>query len=218
MTNTKISRRSFLKAAGITLAATTLTCTGLGFAATRVPAIETADLTFSEDSKMKKRILVTYATRAGSTAEVAAAIGKTLNQRGFSVDVKSVKEQPELGDYQAVVCGSAIRMGNWLPEAVAYVKDNLETFKVLPFAAFSVHLQNTAEDELSLSNRKAYLNSVRTWVNPAEEGYFAGNMDLSKLSFADRLVTKMVKSPLGDQRDWEKINSWSNTLFSAELG
>ena len=43
---------------------------------------------------MDNRILVTYATRAGSTAEVAAAIAETLAARGYAVDVKPVKEKP----------------------------------------------------------------------------------------------------------------------------
>ncbi len=217
MSKTNLSRRKFLQVAGITLAATTLTCTGLGYAATRIPAVETPEISFSEEQKMNKRILVTYATRAGSTAEVAAAIGKTLNKRGFAVDVKSVKDQPELKDYQAILMGSAIRMGNWLPEAVAYVKDNQESLKKLPFATFSIHLQNLGDDELSLLNRQAYLNAVRTLVKPLDEGYFAGNMDLSKLSFADRLITKMVKAETGDQRDWDKINTWATTVLAQEV-
>jgi menaquinone-dependent protoporphyrinogen oxidase len=73
---------------------------------------------------MTNRILVTYATRAGSTVEVAAAIGETLRGSGFSVDVKPVKEKPSVEGYQAVVVGSAIRLGSWLPEAVNFVKNN----------------------------------------------------------------------------------------------
>ena len=66
---------------------------------------------------MNDRILVTYATRAGSTAEVAAACAETLAARGYAVDVKPVKEKTQLTGYSAVVLGSAIRMGDWLPEA-----------------------------------------------------------------------------------------------------
>lgn len=36
---------------------------------------------------MNNRILVTYASRAGSTAGLAEAIGKTLIERGSQVDV-----------------------------------------------------------------------------------------------------------------------------------
>lgn len=214
MSNKKISRRDFIKVSGITLAATTVLCSGLGYAATRIPAIETPDLTFSEEPTMNKKILVTYATRAGSTAEVAAAIGETLNQRGYIVDVKAVKEQTDLDGYQAVIIGSAIRMGSWLPEAVEYLKTHQETLKPIPMAAFSVHLQNLGDDEESRQNRQAYLATVRDLVKPVDEGYFAGSIDLSKLSFVDRMITKMVKSKEGDSRDWNKINTWATNVLA----
>jgi len=43
---------------------------------------------------MSNRILVTYATRTRSTAEVADVISAVLARHGFDVDVKSVKEKP----------------------------------------------------------------------------------------------------------------------------
>ncbi|MGQ9816280.1 MAG: twin-arginine translocation signal domain-containing protein, partial [Candidatus Roseilinea sp.] len=80
-----LSRRRFLQAAGLTIAGATLACSGLGYAATRTPAVETPELIFGKDNPMNNRILVTYATRAGSTAEIAAAIAETLAARGCAV-------------------------------------------------------------------------------------------------------------------------------------
>lgn len=163
---------------------------------------------------MTKRILVTYATRAGSTAEIAAAIGKTLSELGFIVDVKPIKDQPPLNGYQAAIIGSAIRMGNWLPEAVEFVKTNQQLLNQMPVSLFTVHMLNTGEDETSRSARLAYLNSVRPMLNSAEEVFFSGKMDFSRLSFVDRLVAKMVKAVETDQRDWESIRQWAKTTLS----
>ncbi len=58
---------------------------------------------------MPNRILVTYASRAGTTAEVAEAIARTLTQDGAQVDVLPMKSVKDLSPYQAVVAGSAIR-------------------------------------------------------------------------------------------------------------
>ncbi len=116
------SRRRFLKAAGLTIAGATLTCAGLGVVATRPPAIELPDRTLEGEQAVNNRILVTYATCAGSTAEIATAIAETLAARGYSIDLKPVNEKPDLSGYAAVVLGSAIRMGRWLPEAVDFVK------------------------------------------------------------------------------------------------
>ena len=44
---------------------------------------------------MAKRVLVGYATRTGSTVGVAEAIGKTLGERGFDVEVKPLQRQAQ---------------------------------------------------------------------------------------------------------------------------
>nr|HQD26703.1 flavodoxin domain-containing protein [Methanoculleus thermophilus] len=65
---------------------------------------------------MAERILVAYATRYGSTADVAEAIGDELRKSGADVDVKPVGEVRDLSLYRAAVIGSPIYMGKWLPE------------------------------------------------------------------------------------------------------
>jgi menaquinone-dependent protoporphyrinogen oxidase len=166
---------------------------------------------------MTNRILVAYATRAGSTIEVAAAIGEALSQRGFSVDVKPVKEKPSVDGYQAVVVGSAIRMGSWLPEAVNFIKDNQAQLSRIPTAIFTVHMLNRGEDETSRQARQAYTAVVRQVLSPVDEAFFSGKMDYSRLSFLDRTIAKAVEkqtdSRAGDFRDWEKIRSWAQELY-----
>ncbi|MDD5467576.1 MAG: flavodoxin domain-containing protein [Anaerolineales bacterium] len=214
MSNKSMSRRDFLKVAGLTLAAATVTCSGLGYAATRTPEIETPELNYGKENPMNKRILVTYATRAGSTVEVAAAIGESLNQRGFAVDVKPVKAKPSLNGYDAVVLGSAIRMGGWLPEMVDFVKANQFALNTLPVALFTVHMLNIGDDEQSRTNRLAYLSTVRPLLQKADEVYFAGKMDFSRLSFLDRFISGMVKVREEDRRDWDNIRNWAQTILA----
>ena len=214
MSAKSVSRRDFLKIAGITLGASLITCSGLGFAATRTPEIGTPEFNFGKETSMNKRILVTYATRAGSTIEVAAAIGETLAARGFEVDVKSVKEKPSPNRYQAVLVGSAIRMGNWLPEAVEFVKDNQGMLNQMPVALFTIHMLNRGDDKESRANRQAYLKDVRPLLKPVEEVFFAGRFDLSRLSILDRMISKAVKAVDEDCRDWEKIHNWSQVVFA----
>ena len=208
MSTQSLSRRDFLKVAGLTAATATLTCAGLGYAATRAPALETPELTLEEENPMNKRVLVTYATRAGSTVEVAAAIAESLGSRGYAVDVKPVKEKPSLAGYSAVVMGSAIRMGAWLPEAVAFVKANQAALDGMPAALFTVHMLNTGDDEAGRTARLGYLNTVRPLLHGAEEVYFAGKFDFSRLSFLDRTIAKLVKAVESDSRDWAKIRGW----------
>jgi len=163
---------------------------------------------------MNKRILVTYATRAGSTAKVAAAIGETIAARGFEVDVEPIKEKPSLDGYQAVLVGSAIRMGNWLPEAAEFVKDNQGALNQMPVALFTVHMLNRRDDEESRANRLAYLKDIRPLLKPVGEVFFAGKFDMSRLSFLDRMISKAVKAVDEDCRDWDRIRGWAQTVFA----
>jgi menaquinone-dependent protoporphyrinogen oxidase len=162
---------------------------------------------------MTKRVLVTYATRAGSTVGVADAIGAELRRRGLDVDIQPVTAIPTLGEYEAVILGSAIRMASWLPEMVEFIKTNQSALQSRPVALFTVHILNTGADETSRAARLAYLNTVRPLINPVDEVFFAGRIDLETLSFVDRLMVKMVKSPIGDFRDWDGIRAWSSAVF-----
>jgi len=204
----KFSRRAFLKASGLTLAAGAVTCAGLGYAASVRPEIDTPKMNIGKEKKLENRILIAYATRTGSTVEIAAAIGKSLSEKGFSVDVEPVEDNPSPDGYQAVIMGSAIRMGSWLPEAVEYVEINQFVLERMPVALFTVHMLNTREDEESRNNRFAYLSKIRPLLNDPEEVYFEGKMDFSRLSFLDRMIAKMVDAEEADHRDWERINNW----------
>lgn len=213
MTTQKLSRRDFLKLSGLALGSAALTCSGLGYAATRAPEIATPELSFSKEPTMTQKILVTYATRAGSTAEIAATIGQTLTTRGFSVEVKPVGKVTSLGGYQAVLLGSAIRMESWLPEMVKFIQANETSLNALPTALFTVHMLNAENDEVSRAAREAYAASVRSLLPNAPEAFFTGLMDFSRLSFLDRFIANMVKAVESDQRDWGKIRAWAMTVL-----
>lgn len=216
MSNT--SRRTFLKIAGLSTAGVVLTSSGLGYAATRAPQIQPPHFTFSKELSMNSsqtdRILIAYATKAGSTAEVAAALGESLSAQGYTVDVKPVKDAPAPTGYAAVILGSAIRMGQWLPEAVKFVEANQAALNEMPVSLFTVHMLNAGDDEASVTARHAYLDPVRPLLPGAEEVYFTGRMDFSRLSFVDRFIAKMVKTVESDQRDWEAIRAWTPAILA----
>jgi menaquinone-dependent protoporphyrinogen oxidase len=167
-------------------------------------------------NKMKNRILITYATYAGSTIDVAVAISDTLTERSFMVDVKPIKDNPPLNGYQAVVIGSAVHHAQWLPEAIDYVRTNRTVLYSLPVALFCVHIQNLGDDETSRANRLAYLDGVRSMVHPLDEGFFAGKFDRRG---AQRLLPSWVARfvPPIDFRNWNKIHSWADNLSSLLL-
>lgn len=66
--------------------------------------------------------------------------------------------------------------------------------------------------EQSRCNRQAYLNAIRPLIQPVAEVFFPGKIDPARLSLIERLMVWMVKSPVGDFWDWEKIRGWAAEL------
>lgn len=167
---------------------------------------------------MSNKILVTYASRAGSTQGVAEAIGQALAESGAQVDVRPMSDVQDLTSYDAVVAGSAIRGAKWLPEAMQWVQAYQPELARKPFAAFLVCIT------LAMPNGETYrpfvadfLKPVRAIVRPVSEGFFAGTLDFSKVppvpeGLQLRILSATSRTPEGDYRDWEAIRAWAGSL------
>jgi len=171
----------------------------------------------------EKRILVAYDTIHGSTAEVAKSIGAALCTRGFQVDVRFVGNVTALQDYDAVILGSAIYEFRWLPDAMAFLKNNTAALSALPVAYFIVGaslFQDTPENRDAV--KKSFVDPVLTEypdIKPLSIGLFGGAVDFKKEQY--NLFEKFVLRILGlivgfkdsaDWRNWEYINSWANEV------
>jgi menaquinone-dependent protoporphyrinogen oxidase len=204
----KVSRRHFLKIGAIAVGATVVTCSGLTAAGLYTPPVEFP--TSSGTGKMNGKILVAYASVCGSTAEIAREITRVLADRGETVDLLQARDVKALDAYQTVVLGSAIRMGKWRSEAVDFVTRFQPVLGQKSTAFFTVCLtlqEDTPENRKKVS---AYLNPVRSLVKPGKEGFFAGKIDYSRLSFIDGVIMRnMIKAPEGDFRKWDLIRAWA---------
>jgi menaquinone-dependent protoporphyrinogen oxidase len=161
---------------------------------------------------MNHKILVTYATKTGTTAEIAKIIAEVLMEQGVQVELMAVNNVKSVSGYDAVVLGSAVRVGAWLPEAVKFVDQHRAALNQRPLALFTVHGNNRGGDETSRTNREAYLAAVRGKVKPRSEIFFDGQIDLERMSLVERMMTKAVKAEIGDFRDWPAIRAWAAEL------
>ncbi len=208
---TKTTRRQFLKLAGATLAGMTFACGGLTYLGTLTPDPQLMQTDLGGNSKMEK-ILIAYASKCGSTGEVAQAIGQSLCAQGAAVEVRPVKGVTSLDGYSAVILGSAIRMGRWLPEALDFLKRNQARLSQMPTAFFTVHMQNVDDSPASQAARAAYVAPVHELVTPTVEAFFAGKIDLARLSLVDRLLSQAMQAHDQDLRDWARIRAWADKL------
>lgn len=167
---------------------------------------------------MNPKILVTYASRSGSTQGVAEAVGKSLAEAGAQVDVLPMQAVKDLAPYQAVVAGSAIQGQKWLPEAMEFLRDHRAELERKPFASFMVCITlSMANADQYREGLKSWMSSVRDLVRPVSEGYFAGALDFSKIPFSlnvlgMRLVVLTGTWKVGDHRDWKAIRTWAESL------
>jgi menaquinone-dependent protoporphyrinogen oxidase len=134
---------------------------------------------------------------------------------GASADIRLVANVKDLSPYHAVIVGSAIRRGKWLPEAVDFVRDNQDILGRLPVAYFAVCLTMKDDTPENRSRVMAYLDPVRKEaqkVNPIAVGLFPGALNFDKLSFVDRMYFQAKGVPEGDYRDWSAVKGWSSAV------
>ncbi|HZW04910.1 MAG TPA: flavodoxin domain-containing protein [Anaerolineaceae bacterium] len=174
---------------------------------------------------MTNKILVTYASRSGSTAGVAEAIGKTLAEAGADVDVRPVEAVSDLSPYTSVVAGSAIQGGKWLPEALDFVRTHRAELARKRFAAFLVCITLSMQGgEQYRSHADTWHDPVRALVRPVSTEVFAGALEFSKMprtfnaQIGMRLPVLFGMWKTGDHRDWRKIRAWAERLRPLLVG
>ncbi len=206
------SRRAFLVDCGSALFA--LAAAGSSAIACAGPKAKASGVHFGGDPGDARRALVAYGTRAGSTAEVAEVVGRKLSERGWSVDVEGVEGVKDLGRYQAVVIGSAIRRGRVLPEVRDFVSDRRAELQTVPVACFAVCMTLREDSPANRARASAYLDPLRSEVTPVAVGLFAGKVDYARLDAASRLMAKVARLEPGDFRDWKAIAEWGDVVAS----
>ena len=187
-------------------------------------------------------VLVAYATRHGSTKEVAEAVATALAEGGLAAEAKPISDGLDLAGYDAVVVGGPMIMG-WHKEAVRFLRRNRRQLSSVPTAYFvtAASLTKTGEDavrdvpvdldpwlakapkradKLSRKERYAlpehYLDKpldVAPDVRPRRVAFFAGSLDLTTMDLFEKLfVLLIVGASPGDGRHWEFIKEWGSSL------
>ena len=166
---------------------------------------------------MSEKILVTYASRTGTTAGVAEAVGNTLESSGLPVDVLPVSAVQDVTPYRAVVAGSAIQGKQWLPEAMQFVETHQTALRRKPFAAFLVCMTLAMKKGDYRSEVAAWMQPIRALAPTVSEGLFAGALDISKVPiWRDRMMFRISVAmgvwSEGDHRDADAIRAWAESL------
>jgi menaquinone-dependent protoporphyrinogen oxidase len=155
-------------------------------------------------------VLVAVASRHGSTEEIAQTIADTLRAAGLQVDERRVNEVRSIEGYQAVILGSAVYLGNWLPEARQFLERRRPRLATIPVWLFS-------SGPLGAEGPKprgdpAKLPELIEATHARAHHIFVGKLDPHDLGFGERLITRAVHAPAGDFRDWDAVRTWAKDI------
>lgn len=191
------------------------------------------------------KILVAYATMAGSTAEVAEAMSEEIAKSGLQVDTLPLDEVKDLESYDGVVVGAPMIMG-WHRGALGFLKKNRKAFQHVPLAIFVTAMSLTQTDEMGvegvqvtvdeylpkppvngdrLSFRERYARlsnylrpilSATSPTKPVSIGVFGGRLEYGRLKWwAVLFAMLIVQAPPGEKRNWPAIRAWAAELPAA---
>lgn len=157
-----------------------------------------------------QKILVAFASKHGSTKEIAELLGDELAKHGLDVDVNRVQDIRNIMRYDIIVLGSAIYAGRWLRPARQFVYEFAEELANRQIWLFS---SGPIGNFLSPDAEKAVqLDLIIAFTKAKDHKIFAGKLDKSKLNFGERAVIAAVHGKEGDFRDWSAIKAWAKQI------
>ena len=165
----------------------------------------------------QQKVLVTYATAAGSTAGVAARIAQVLRDAGLHVTLQRADEALDVDGFDAVVLGSPVYNQRWLPEIDELVRRAGAALARRPVWLFSVATFGDGRRVLGRLMRREPRNiaAIQETVRPREYRVFAGVIKRSQWPRLSRLLFHAFGGRLGDHRDWPAIDAWARTIAAA---
>jgi menaquinone-dependent protoporphyrinogen oxidase len=167
---------------------------------------------------MPTKILVAYATRYGSTQEVAEAVAAALRERGLEVDLHPARDVRTLAGHDAVVLGAPLFMFRWHKDALSFLSRHREALKDRPAAVFALGPVHDPHDEQEWQGSRDQLTKELgkfLWFRPVVVEMFGGKYDPASLRFP--LSAFAGKEPASDIRDWTAIRAWASSLAQTLL-
>jgi menaquinone-dependent protoporphyrinogen oxidase len=162
---------------------------------------------------MSGSVFVGYATRSGSTKEVAEAIAAALRDGGLQADCEPLRRTRTLAGYGTVVIGAPLYMFKWHKDALAFLSKHRQALEKLPVAVFALGPFHDEEKEWHDVRAQFDKELVKVpWFAPVARAVFGGKFDPTTLRFPMNLIPALKKMPASDIRNWEEIRTWARGL------
>lgn len=158
------------------------------------------------------RVLVSAASRHGSTAEIAAEIASVLVEAGIDAGVVPPDDVPSLDGWDAAVIGSAIYVGHWLAPARDLVERLAPELAERPVWFFS---SGPIGDPPSPVEEPEDVADLVALAGARGHQVFAGRIDRKQLGLGEKVIMTALRTPEGDFRPWTDVRAWTEGIARA---
>lgn len=156
------------------------------------------------------KVLVAVASRHGATREIAGRIAGELDAAGVKAELFDVDDVATIDEFDAVVLGSAVYLGNWLAEARRFVERHRQRLAEMPVWLFSSG--PLGEEDPKPQQGPEQIAVLAASIQARDYHIFVGKLDPHALGFGERLVARAVHAPVGDFRDWQEVAGWARSI------
>jgi len=167
---------------------------------------------------MPAEVLVAYATRNGSTGEVAEAIGARMREDGFEAEVVRMHDLKAVGKRTAVVLGAPLYMGGLPGDVRRFLSRNRADLSAQKAWFFVLGPIEGKSEEFTQAREQAQKSLGKdAWFQPAEMQIFGGKFDVNRMPFPFSLARYLPafpakNLPAKDIRDWAAIRAWADAI------
>lgn len=158
------------------------------------------------------RLLVTVASRYGSTSEIGEVIAGVLRDAGHEVESAAPESVSTLDGYDAVILGSAVYTGRWIDRARRFAERHDAELRARPTWLFSSGPIGTP---LAPAEESADALRLEKTLGARAHRTFPGRIDPTNLTWVERTITQMIDGPDGDFRDWAAVRQFAREIRSA---
>lgn len=154
-------------------------------------------------------VLVTAASRHGSTDEIARIIAGMLDDAGLDALVRDPETVDGVERFEAIVIGSAVYMGGWLAPAIEFIERFGPTLAERPVWLFS---SGPIGEPPKPDGDPRHIEAMRAATNAVDHRIFAGRLVRSELGIRERIAVNAVGAADGDFRAWMDIAEWAQGI------
>jgi len=159
---------------------------------------------------MSDRILVAYASKHGSTREVAEAVARRLEEHDLDVELRAAATVDDLVAYDGVVLGAALYMGRMVGGAREFLRRHHAELAERPFGIYAMGPLTTSHDDVEGAMKQLEAGLAKAPdIHPITKAIFGGVVDPAQLRFP---FNRMHAS---DARDWNAIDVWADGVAAA---